>query len=218
VEPQGWIEWLLEPGNECGLNPKNGVPQGGEVGSVRAAQQARLTMTNPCSGQLILGTDRRNPLFTVYAHEEGDQEELHVYYGLELLEVVPDDPENPNFKMLVGRLYNAGLKLGVLEQTFQKDGKTIQRWGRALRSRNAQELIRVLEGRQASRKFSAEIQAYVRVRWAELAGAGLYGIGKRLREEIAAVFGVKLSPETLRPLIGELKRGWKEGDCEPGAG
>ena len=80
-----------------------------------------------------------------------------MYYGLELLEVVPADRDDPNFKMLVGRLYNAGLKLGVLEQTFQRDGKTIQRWGRALRSRKAEELIRVLEGRQASRKFSAEI-------------------------------------------------------------
>lgn len=167
-------------------------------------------MTTPCMGQLILGTDKRNPLFTVYAHEQGDQEELHVYYGLELLEVVPDDPDDPNFKMLVGRLYNAGLKRRVLEQTFQRDGKTIQRWGRALRRRKAEELIRVLEGRQASRKFSAQIQAYVRVRWPELARAGLYGIGKRLREEIASVFGVKLSQETLRPLLGELKRGWKE--------
>jgi len=167
-------------------------------------------MMTPCTGQLILGTDKRNPLLTVYAQEEGEAEQLHVYYGLELLEVVPADRDDPNFKMLVGRLYNAGLKLKVLEETFQRDGKTIQRWGRALRSRNGEELIRVLEGRQASRKFSAQIQAYVRVRWPELAQAGLYGIGKRLREEIVSVFGVKLSQETLRPLMGELKREWKE--------
>lgn len=172
-------------------------------------------MTTTCTGQLILGTDKRNPLLTVYAHEEGEEEQLHVYYGLELLEVVPADRDDPNLKMLVGRLYNAGLKLGVLEQTFQRDGKTIQRWGRALRSRNGEELIRVLEGRQASRKFSAPIQAYVRVRWPELAPAGLYGIGKRLREEIASVFGVKLSQETLRPLMGELKREWKERVAVP---
>ena len=172
-------------------------------------------MTTNCTGQLILGTDKRNPLFTVYAHEEGEEEQLHVYYGLELLEVVSADRDDPSFKMLVGRLYNAGLKLGVLEQTFQRDGKTIQRWGRALRSRNAQELIRVLEGRQASRKFSAEIQAYVRVQWPELAREGLYGISKRLREEIASVFGVELSAETLRPLMGELKRGWRESVSAP---
>jgi hypothetical protein len=172
-------------------------------------------MTTACTGQLILGTDKRNPLFTVYAHEEREEEQLHVYYGLELLEVVSADRDDPNFKMLVGRLYNAGLKLGVLERTFQRDGKTIQRWGRALRSRHAEELIRVLEGRQASRKFGAGIQAYVRVRWPELAREGLYGISKRMREEIASVFGVKLSPETLRPLMGELKRGWRERVAAP---
>ena len=33
-----------------------------------------------------------------------------------------------------------------------------------------------------------------------------YGIGKRLREEIQRIFGVKLSQETLRPLLGELRR------------
>ena len=163
-------------------------------------------MTATYTGQLILGTDKRNPLFTVYVHEEGDQEQLHVYYGLELLEVVSADRNEPSFKLLVGRLYNAGLNLRVLQQTFQTDGKTIQRWGRALRSRNAQELIRVLEGRRASRKLTPEITAYVRVRWPDLARKGLYGIGKRLRREIQSVFGVQLSQETLRPLMGELKR------------
>ena len=83
------------------------------------------------TGQLILGTDKRNPLFLVYADE--DQEQLHVYYGLELLEVVSADRNDPNFKMLVGRLYNAGLSRRVLQGTFQIDPKTIQRWGRALR-------------------------------------------------------------------------------------
>jgi WD40 repeat protein len=43
------------------------------------------------TGQLILGTDKRNALFTVYEWEEDDgEEQLHVYYGLELLEVVPE--------------------------------------------------------------------------------------------------------------------------------
>ena len=58
------------------------------------------------TGQLILGTDKRNPLFTIYAEEE---ERLHVYYGMELLEVKSADREDASFKMLVGRLYNAGL-------------------------------------------------------------------------------------------------------------
>jgi hypothetical protein len=168
--------------------------------------KTRSKMTSTFTGQLILGTDKHNPLFTVYYQEGEDQEQLHVYYGLELLEVVSADRHEPSFKMLVGRLYNAGVSLRVLQQTFQTDAKTIQRWGRALRSRDVQELIRVLEGRRSSRKLSPEIKAYVRARWPDLVRQGLYGIGKRLRQEIHSVFGVKLSQETLRPLLGELKR------------
>ena len=59
-------------------------------------------MTSTLTGQLILGTDKRNPLFTVYVEEEEqeDQERLHVYYGLELLEVVSANRNDPSFKML----------------------------------------------------------------------------------------------------------------------
>jgi hypothetical protein len=90
-------------------------------------------MTSILTGQLILGTDKRNPLFAVYVEEEDDQERLHVYYGLELLEVVSANRNDPSFKMLVGRLHNAGVSLRVLQQTFESDAKTIQRWGRAMR-------------------------------------------------------------------------------------
>ena len=164
-------------------------------------------MTSVLTGQLILGTDKRNPLFTVYAEE--DEEQLHVYYGLELLEVVAADRNDPNFKMLVGRLYNAGLNLVVLHRTFGIDPKTIQRWGQALRSRNAEQLLRVLAGRRGRRKLTVEIEAYVRVRWPDLiiSRSGTYGLGKRLRQEIESVFAVKISQETLRPLLGKLKRG-----------
>lgn len=165
-------------------------------------------MTSILTGQLILGTDKRNPLFTVYVEEEekDDQERLHVYYGLELLEVVSANRNDPSFKMLVGRLHNAGVSLRVLQQTFESDAKTIRRWGRALRSRDAEELIRVLEGRRGSRKLSPQIRAYVRARWSDMVRESSYGIGKRLRQEIQRIFGVKLSQETLRPLLGELRR------------
>ena len=159
------------------------------------------------TGQLILGTDKRNALFTVYEWEEDDgEEQLHVYYGLELLEVVPADRNAASFKMLVGRLYNAGLSRRILQETFRVDLKTIQRWAAALRSRDGEELVRVLAGRRAGRKLTPQIEAYVRARWADLSRSETYGIGKRLREEIESVFAVKLCQETLRPLIGQLKR------------
>jgi hypothetical protein len=170
------------------------------------ATNPRPEMTSTLAGQLILGTDKRNPLFSVYHHEEGARDELHVYYGLELLEVVSAERNDPDFKMLVGRLANAGMSRRVLQLTFGVDPKTIQRWGRALRSRDASELIRVFAGRKASRKLTLPIQSYVRMRWPDLVKDGRYGIGKRLREEIRRVFNITLSQETLRPLLGELKR------------
>jgi hypothetical protein len=88
----------------------------------------------------------------------------------------------------------------------QADPKTIQRWGRALRCREGQELVRLLAGRQAARKLTPEIEAYVRARWADLSRGGTYGISRRLLQEIESVFQVKLSTETLRPLVGKLKR------------
>jgi len=163
-------------------------------------------MTSTVAGQLLLGTDKRNPLFAVYHQEEGEREELHVYYGLELLEVVSAERDDPDFKMLVGRLANAGVSRRVLQQTFEVDPKTIRRWGRALRSHDASELIRVFEGRRANRKLTPQIQAYVRLRWPDLVKDGSYGIGKRLRQEIQRVFNVMLSQETLRPLLGKLRR------------
>ena len=170
------------------------------------ATNPRPDMTTTSAGQLILGTDKRNPLFTVYHHEEGLRDQLHVYYGLELLEVVSAERNDPDFKMLVGRLSNAGVSRRVLQLTFEVDPKTVQRWGRALRSHDASELIRVFAGRKANRKLTAPIQSYVRMRWPDLVKDGRYGIGKRLRQEIRRVFNLTLSQETLRPLLGELRR------------
>jgi len=116
--------------------------------------------------------------------------------------VVSADRHDPSFKMLVGRLDNAGVSRRVLQQTFQSDVQTIQGWGRALRRRDAQEILRVLEGRRASRKLGPEIKADVRARWPDRVQESSSGIGKRLRQEIHRIFGVKLCQETLRPLLG----------------
>ena len=104
-------------------------------------------MEAPCSQRLILGTDQRKPLISLY--EDDRQTRLHTYYGCELMEVVPQDRDAPAFKLLVGRLYNAGVKACALSAIFEVDRKTMQRWGRALRGGDAQELVRVLAGRQA---------------------------------------------------------------------
>ena len=80
--------------------------------------------------QQILGTDKKNPVFTIY--RDAKEQILHVYYGCKLLEKVPDDKRHPEFKLLLARLSNSGVKATVLERVFGVDHKTMKRWGSAL--------------------------------------------------------------------------------------
>jgi hypothetical protein len=50
---------------------------------------------SPDGLQRILGTDKRNPAFCLYT--DPTEQSLHVYYGLELLEVVPNDRASPAY-------------------------------------------------------------------------------------------------------------------------
>ena len=167
--------------------------------------------TNTC-GQLILGTDKRNPCLELYQDES--EEHLHLYYGFELLEVVPNDRESMSFKLMVAQLYNAGLKVKALEETLLVNHKTMARWGEAVCSGDPERLVQVLLGRQRRRKLSSLIEAYVRKHWPEIQAAGGRDYSRRTQQEIERVFGVKLSGETLRPLLRELRKGTRNG---PGA-
>ena len=112
--------------------------------------------TNTC-GQLILGTDKRNPCLEVYQDES--EEHFHVYYGFELLEVVPNDRESMSFKLMVAQLYNAGMKVKALEETLRVNHKTMARWGAAVCCGDPEKLVQALLGRQSRRKLSSWIEA-----------------------------------------------------------
>jgi len=131
---------------------------------------------------------------------------IHVYFGLELLEKVSSQREDVNFKLMVARLYNAGVKVRALEKHFQIDHKTMRRWGKAVQSGDAQQVIEVLSGRSARRKLTLEIESYIRMRFKPIYEPHRYDYSKRLREEVKEVFGVSLSREVIRPLLGELRR------------
>ena len=166
-----------------------------------ASKPARPAPVAP-SGQLILGADKRNPLLTVYHDEEHQQ--LLVYYGFEIIEIVPDDTQAASYKLLLGRLYNSGVKLRSLCETFTLDPKTLRRYGRALKS-SPEEMVRLLEGRAAARKCTPEVVAFVRMRWPDLLAERSYGAVGRLLREIKTVFGITLSLSGVRPLIQALK-------------
>jgi hypothetical protein len=159
----------------------------------------------PPTGQLILGTDKRNPVFAIYEDETGER--LLVFYGFEIIEIVRNDPEDPACKLLLGRLYNAGIKLKSLCEAFAVDPKTIRHWGATLLQGDPVELIRVLEGRGAGRKRTAAVEQFARLRWPELVAERSYGAVERLRQEIGSVFQVEISRSGLQSLVRELKAG-----------
>jgi hypothetical protein len=167
-----------------------------ETGEARPNSSALL--------QPVLGTDKRNPIFSV-CRQAGPPPTLHVYYGAELLEVVLEDRRHAAFKLLVGRLFNAGVKGTALRRCFGVDRKTMQRWGQALQSGDAEQLVRALAGRGGHRKLTPEIQSFVRMRFPEIYQRSRAGYSQRLRGEIQRVFGVKLSGECLRPLLKSLR-------------
>ena len=91
-----------------------------------------MDLNEPKLLQKILGTDKRNPIFSIYADDEAGI--LSVYYGVQLLEKVANDREHISYKLLVGRLYNAGVKQTSLQKAFKVDLKTMKKWGDGLKT------------------------------------------------------------------------------------
>jgi hypothetical protein len=175
-----------------------------------------MPLADPPALQLILPTDKRNPSFSLYLTT--DEQAIHVFYGLELLEVVPADREHTAYKMLVARLYNAGLRVRTLAEVFQLDPKTMRAWGRALRSRDPALLQRMVLGPEAGRKRTAAIDGYVRQRWPQLLGEGCRNYREKLQQEIERIFDTRLSGETLRLLMAQIKtEGAPDGAPSPDA-
>ena len=171
--------------------------------STPEAPEADPSQVMPPSGQLILGTDKRNPVFAVYGDVSGQR--LLVYYGFELIEIVGNDANDPAFKMLLGRLYNSGVKVAALCASFQVDAKTLRRWAQALREGDPVQLVRVLEGRQAGRKVTSEVEKFARLRWPDLVAQRSYGAVGRLQREMESVFAMTISRSTMSELVRTLQ-------------
>ncbi len=153
--------------------------------------------------QPILGTDKRNPVFSVLQHSQS--KDFHVYYGLELFEVVPSDREDTRFKLMVAHMHNVGVSLSKLQEVFDLDPRTILNWSHALKSGSAEKLARALAGRGVSRKLTAPVEHYARIRFASVYAKDRRSYSRTIRDEIEQIFQVQLSAETLRPLFTRLR-------------
>jgi hypothetical protein len=123
-----------------------------------------------------------------------------------LFSEVADNKEHASYKLLVGRLYNAGINREALRNAFSVDPKTMRRWGEAAKSTEPEEMARLLAGRQSGRKLTSEIQTYILLRFPAIYRENRYDYSREIREEIAKIFKTSLSGETVRPLLKALKK------------
>lgn len=153
--------------------------------------------------QQILGTNKKNRTFSVHKHSLTGH--LHVYYGLELFEVVPDDKEDTRFKIMVAHLRNAGAKLSELQDAFHVDPRAVNLWSDALKSGSADRIAKALAGQKGGRKLTPQIAHYIRVRFPVIYADDRYTYSSKIRREVEEIFQTKLCGETLRPLFSQLK-------------
>jgi hypothetical protein len=111
--------------------------------------------------QPILGTCKDNPAFCVMSAPK-DSKELHVYFGLALLERVKSGSDSFTYKNLVGRLYNAEIKRINLVKAFGHPLSTIQRWGDAVKSGDVERMTQAFAGQGTAPRMTKEIERFVR--------------------------------------------------------
>jgi len=127
-----------------------------------------------------------------------------VYIGVALLERVEIGPKKLQHKMLVGRLYNAGVAVGRLQEAFGHEPRTIKRWGDALRSGDIEEMARVFGGRSARRKVTPELIKYAQQLYRERERFGK-SFRAAIIQKVGEVFEVSISP-TVASNIFRLER------------
>ena len=153
--------------------------------------------------QSILGTSAKNKVFSV--HQNRQTEHYHVYYGLELFDVVPNDKEDIRFKLMVAHMHIIGFTLTALQNAFGLDPRTIKKWSTALKSGSAEKLQKAFIGLGSNRKLTEPIEQFVRMRFEEIYSQDRYRYSSKIRQEIKRVFNQEISSETLRGLFKELK-------------
>lgn len=158
--------------------------------------------------QMVIGVDKRNPLFTIF--RDPQRKEILIYYGGILYEVIADKKDDPQMKIMLARLYNGGVSVTKLVEKFGYSYPTIKRWGDALKSGDKEKLFYALEGRGGRKKLNPEIISFIIHDFEHIYPRNKYTYSKEIRKDIKQVFKVDISAESIRPLLGELKKAYKE--------
>lgn len=158
--------------------------------------------------QLIIGADSTNN-FTIY--RDFQHCKLRVYFGLGLYETVDDDQTSLEYKLLLARLYNSGIKVKTLITHFGFSYPTYKRWGNALKSGDEMLLYRALSGRGGHRKLTPDIKAFIVHDFEHVYSRNKYSYSSEILQDIKDVFNVTLSSESIRPILSQLKGKYQDG-------
>lgn len=132
-----------------------------------------------------------------------DGRDIFAFLDTALFERISCSPDRLEYKLLVGRMVNAGHRLTDLKNAFGHDARTMKRWGAALKSDNPEFIARVFSGRGGSGKITPVLKRYVTRRYLELHRNGDRRYREKIREDVAEYFDEQLSGETMRKLFRE---------------
>lgn len=158
--------------------------------------------------QYLIGVDKHNPIFTVFRDEKKHQ--IQVYYGAVLYEILPDDKENAEYKMMIARLFNSGVKAKSLIKHFGYCYKTLERWGDALKSGKAERILEAFSGQGAPKKITVEIVAFINHDFDQVYPRNKYSYSQEIRGHIKKIYNTEISSEALRPFFNKLKKSYNE--------
>ena len=109
--------------------------------------------------QLVIGADGPNS-FTVYTDTKNNL--VKVYYGLNFFDSATIDKDSFEYKYLLGRLYNSGIKVKTLIEHFGFSYPTYKRWADAIKSGNDERIYIAFSGLGGKhKKFTPEIIAFI---------------------------------------------------------
>ncbi len=168
---------------------------------------ATLFTIMPEGLQLIIGANEKND-FTLY--KETNSKKIHVYFGFGLYEIVEDKKDNPELKLLLARLYNAGVKVKTLIEHFGFSYPTYKRWGEALKSGDEEKIYYAFGGQGGGKKLKPDIVAFIVHDFGHVYRRNKYSYSQEIRQDVKEVFGITLSSETARPLLNKLKEAYKK--------
>jgi transposase len=157
--------------------------------------------------QLIIWADEKND-FTLY--REAASNKVHVYFGFGLYEIVEDDKDNPELKLLLARLCNAGVKIKTLIKHFGFSYPTYKRWSEALKSGDEEKMYYAFGGQGGNKKLKPDLAAFIVHDFGHVYRRNKYSYSQEIRQDVKDVFGLALSGECIRPLLKKLKEAYQK--------